>query len=48
FGEQVWVIRLVQGLLYMGTLITTVLLGREAFGNWKSGLLAARLSVEIL
>ena len=43
FGEQVWVIRLVQGLLYMGTLVTTVLLGREAFGSWKSGLLAAGL-----
>ena len=26
FGEQVWVVRLTQGLLYMGTLVTTALL----------------------
>jgi hypothetical protein len=42
-GEQVWAIRLVQGLLYLGTLGTTVLLGREAFQSWKTGLLAAAL-----
>ncbi len=30
-GQQVWVIRLVQVLLYLGTLFTTFLLGRVAF-----------------
>ena len=32
FGEQVWVIRLVQGLLYVGLIITTIGLGQEAYG----------------
>lgn len=40
FGSQVWVIRLVQGLLYGGTLLTTVVLGREALGSWRVGVLA--------
>jgi len=43
FGEQVWVVRLAQGLLYMGTLVTTALLGRAVFDTWRSGLLAAGL-----
>lgn len=43
FGEQVWAIRLVQALLYMGTLATTVWLGIEAFGSRRVGLLAAML-----
>ena len=43
FGQQVWVIRLVQGLLYIGVLGTTVILGRQAFGNFKVGVLAALL-----
>jgi hypothetical protein len=42
-GQQVWVVRLVQALLYMGTLATTIWLGFEAFGRWRSGLLAAAM-----
>ncbi|HEX9595333.1 MAG TPA: hypothetical protein VF982_00505, partial [Anaerolineales bacterium] len=41
FGEQIWVIRLVQSLLYAGTLLTTAWLGRKAFGSWQAGALAA-------
>lgn len=43
FGQQVWVIRLVQILLYLGTIITTVALGVLAFRSWKTGLLAGLL-----
>ena len=43
FGQQVWVIRLVQGLLYLGTIITTVWIGQAAFGSLKTGILAACL-----
>ncbi|MCZ7553220.1 MAG: hypothetical protein M5U05_11660 [Anaerolineales bacterium] len=43
FGEQVWVIRLVQSLLYAGFLLTTARLGRAVFGNWSAGVLAAGL-----
>jgi 4-amino-4-deoxy-L-arabinose transferase-like glycosyltransferase len=43
FGEQTWVIRLVQTLLYLGTLITTAQLGRRAFGSWRVGALAVLL-----
>ena len=37
FGQQVWVIRLIQGLLYLATIITTVWIGWAAFGNFKTG-----------
>lgn len=43
FGEQVWVIRLVQSLLYMGTLGTTLWLGKEAFGSYRTGAVAISL-----
>ncbi len=43
FGQQVWVIRLVQTLLYLGTLFTTILLGRAALGSWRVGLGAGLL-----
>jgi 4-amino-4-deoxy-L-arabinose transferase-like glycosyltransferase len=43
FGEQVWCIRLVQCLLYLGTVATTILLGKEAFGDTRAGILAALL-----
>jgi hypothetical protein len=43
FGEQVWVIRLVQALLYLGTLITTALLGRRVFATRRVGALAILL-----
>jgi 4-amino-4-deoxy-L-arabinose transferase-like glycosyltransferase len=44
FGEQVWVIRLVQALLYLGTLITTAELGRRLFASRR----VAALSVLLL
>ncbi len=43
WGQQVWVIRLVQGLLYLATIITTVWIGKAAFGSLKTGILAACL-----
>ena len=43
FGTQVWVIRLVQGLLYLGVMATTVWLGKSAFDSWENGALAALL-----
>lgn len=42
-GEQVWVIRLVQTLLYLGTLITTAELGRRAFASRRVAALATLL-----
>ena len=41
FGEAVWVIRLIQALLYVGVLITTARLGEVALGSRKVGILAA-------
>jgi 4-amino-4-deoxy-L-arabinose transferase-like glycosyltransferase len=43
FGQQVWVIRLVQALLYAGVLLTTARLGREIFHSAWAGALAALL-----
>ncbi len=43
FGQQVWVIRLIQALLYLGTIITTILFGKVALGSTKTGLLAGAL-----
>jgi 4-amino-4-deoxy-L-arabinose transferase-like glycosyltransferase len=43
FGQQVWVIRLVQTLLYLCTIITTFLLGKEAFSSFASAWTAALL-----
>lgn len=43
FGEQVWAIRLVQTLLYLGVMLTSAWLGRVAFGSWKVGVLAMLL-----
>ena len=43
FGEQVWVIRLVQSVLYLGTLATTAWLGKVIFRRWVVGALAALL-----
>lgn len=42
-GQSVWVIRLVQSLLYLGFLLTTLWLGRRAFGDWQVGALAMLL-----
>ena len=40
FGIQTWVIRLMQGLLYLLTLVSTAWLGRLAFGTWRAGIVA--------
>lgn len=45
FGDQLWVLRLVQGLLYTCTLITTAWIGRLVFNNHRVGLLAVWLLV---
>jgi len=42
-GEHVWVIRAVQGLLYVGTVAVIILLGRTALDSLMTGLLAALL-----
>jgi hypothetical protein len=42
-GEHVWVIRLVQGILYLGVLVTTYKLGEVALGSKRVGLGAAFL-----
>ena len=41
--QTVWVIRLVQTLLYLLIIITTVLIGKVAFQSYKTGILAACL-----
>jgi hypothetical protein len=43
FGEQVWVIRAVQTLLYLGTLLTTARIGALVFSGRRTGLLVAWL-----
>lgn len=43
FGQQVWAIRLVQGVLYLGFLSTAICVGRRAFDSWSVGILAAIL-----
>ncbi|HOG78717.1 MAG TPA: glycosyltransferase family 39 protein [Anaerolineaceae bacterium] len=43
FGQQVWVIRLLQTLLYLGTIATTYLIGKTILGSSRTGLIAAAL-----
>ncbi len=43
FGQSVWVVRLVQSLLYLFTIIATVGIGKVALGSTKIGLIAALL-----
>jgi 4-amino-4-deoxy-L-arabinose transferase-like glycosyltransferase len=43
FGQQVWVIRLVQGILYLATLLVVAFTGKEAFDSPRTGVLAALL-----
>ena len=43
FGQAVWVIRLVQGILYTFVLLTTAWLGYEVTGSSRIGVLAAAL-----
>lgn len=45
FGQSVWVIRLVQTILYMGLIASTISLGKEIFGSWKIGLVAGGIMV---
>ena len=40
-GENVWVIRLVQGLLYMMVMVSTAILGQRVLGSSRAGDLAA-------
>jgi hypothetical protein len=40
-GEQVWVVRLVQAMLYLGTLLTTAWIGKKVSDSWRIGILAA-------
>jgi len=40
FGQQVWVIRFVQSILYIGILITTYILGEIALGSKRAGVIA--------
>ncbi len=40
WGSQVWVMRLVQIILYSLTIIVSILIGRVAFRTWTHGLLA--------
>jgi len=43
FGEQVWVVRAIQSALYLGTLLTTAMLGWVVFSDHRVGLVAAWL-----
>jgi hypothetical protein len=43
FGTQVWVVRLIQILLYALTMASTAWLGRLVFGTWKAGMVAVWL-----
>jgi len=50
-GEHVWVIRAIQGLIYLGVILTTFLLGKTAFKDenigWLAGLLLAIPTVNV-
>lgn len=43
FGQQVWVIRLVQMMIYAGTIFTTAGIAKSVSGNWRIGVIAAWL-----
>jgi 4-amino-4-deoxy-L-arabinose transferase-like glycosyltransferase len=43
FGQQVWVIRLVQMLIYLGVIVTTALIAKAISGNGRVGVIAAWL-----
>jgi 4-amino-4-deoxy-L-arabinose transferase-like glycosyltransferase len=43
FGQAVWVVRLVQVLLFVGTILSTFLLGKIIFKSNNAGLIAAAL-----
>ena len=44
FGQQVWVIRFIQALLYLGTVLTTVLLAKEVLSSQQAALFAGLLA----
>lgn len=44
FGEEVWVIRFIQSILYLGTVLITVMLARQLFSSYKVGLYAGILA----
>ncbi|MCD4673040.1 MAG: hypothetical protein K8R77_10285, partial [Anaerolineaceae bacterium] len=41
FGQHVWVIRLVQALLYAGVILSTAWVAQLIFGKYKNGWVAA-------
>lgn len=43
FGQQIWVIRLVQMIIYLGTIFTTALIAKSISGNERNGIVAALL-----
>jgi 4-amino-4-deoxy-L-arabinose transferase-like glycosyltransferase len=43
FGEQIWPIRMIQSLLFLGTVLTTMLIARKLFGSNRSALIAGFL-----
>lgn len=43
FGQQIWVIRLVQIVLYLAALFSTAVVGRVFLGSWIVGLIAVGL-----
>jgi 4-amino-4-deoxy-L-arabinose transferase-like glycosyltransferase len=43
FGQQVWVIRLIQGVLYLGTVLSTIWIGKIAFDSLQTGVIAGFL-----
>jgi 4-amino-4-deoxy-L-arabinose transferase-like glycosyltransferase len=45
FGQQVWVIRWVQALLYAGFIISTIVLGKDILGSWNKGAVAGSLLI---
>jgi hypothetical protein len=45
FGQQVWVIRLVQGALYLATMGVCAQVTREIFHSWTAGLITCALLV---
>ncbi|MCJ7626663.1 MAG: hypothetical protein MUO76_24490 [Anaerolineaceae bacterium] len=43
FGQHVWVIRLIQSILYLLTIITTVWIAKVFFNSYRSGIIAAAI-----
>lgn len=43
FGQHVWVIRFIQSILYLLTIITTVWIAKVLFNSYRSGIMAAAI-----